>query len=363
MGVCASSGLSEEEKRENRAAAARSKQLDQQLRKENINEQEKIKLLFLGAGESGKSTMLKQMTKIYGKGFSQEDRLTFITAVHDNAIQGMRTLCLQCKDFGFEVGADAKAGLEHFDLRDYKENEQKLDEKTAGYIATLWQDPSIRKTFSNRSRFQLFDGASYFFDNVNRIWQDDYIPTDDDILHTRVRTTGIVETHFLIEGNDFLVVDVGGQRNERKKWLHCFSEVTAVLFLAALSVYDQTLYEDEDTNRMDESLALWEQIVNSRYFENTSMILFFNKDDLFREKLPKVPLSTHFPDYKGSSYDEAVGFICEKFLSKVHQHSPKRIYPHVTNATNTENMQVVFEAVKDTIIRRSLHEGGLINDM
>ena len=42
----------------------------------------------------------------------------------------------------------------------------------------------------------------------------------------------------------FRVVDVGGQRSERKKWIHCFEDVTAILFFVALSEYDMTLRED-----------------------------------------------------------------------------------------------------------------------
>jgi hypothetical protein len=61
---------------------------------------------------------------------------------------------------------------------------------------------------------------------------------------------GIVENDFVIEGNKFKMFDVGGQRNERKKWIHCFENVTAVMFVAAISEYDQMLYEDESTNRV-----------------------------------------------------------------------------------------------------------------
>ena len=79
--------------------------------------------------------------------------------------------------------------------------------------------------------------------------------------------------------------DVGGQRNERKKWIHCFENVTAVIFVAALSEYDQVLYEDETTNRMTEALNLFDEICNSRWFRETSMILFLNKRDLFQAKV------------------------------------------------------------------------------
>jgi hypothetical protein len=81
---------------------------------------------------------------------------------------------------------------------------------------------------------------------------------------------------------------------------HCsFENVTAVLFVAAISEYDQVLYEDENTNRMVEALNLFEEICNSRWFRETSMILFLNKRDLFGEKIQKVPLSKYFPDYAG----------------------------------------------------------------
>lgn len=87
-----------------------------------------------------------------------------------------------------------------------------------------------------------------------------YLPSEQDVLRSRVRTTGIVENDFEIENNQFKMYDVGGQRNERKKWIHCFENVTAVLFVAAISEYDQVLYEDENTNRIVEALNLFEEV-------------------------------------------------------------------------------------------------------
>lgn len=81
------------------------------------------------------------------------------------------------------------------------------------------------------------------------------------------------------------MVDVGGQRSERKKWMHCFQEVTAVIFCVALSEYDLKLYEDDTTNRMQESLKLFKEICNTKWFANTAMILFLNKRDIFSEKV------------------------------------------------------------------------------
>lgn len=45
------------------------------------------------------------------------------------------------------------------------------------------------------------------------------------------------------------MVDVGGQRSERRKWIHCFDNVTSIIFLAAVSEYDQVLYESKNDVR------------------------------------------------------------------------------------------------------------------
>jgi len=92
------------------------------------------------------------------------------------------------------------------------------------------------------------------------------------------------------------LVLVGSQRNERKKWIHAFDDVTAIVFVVALSEYNQLLYEDGRTNRMHESLLLFPEIVNSRRFENVPIILLFNKIDVFMEKIQKFDLTCAFPD-------------------------------------------------------------------
>jgi guanine nucleotide-binding protein G(i) subunit alpha len=145
---------------------------------------------------------------------------------------------------------------------------------------------------------------------VKRIGERDYLPSNDDILRARVTTTGIIETRFdmgnlsiqydlddWVNGSMF---DVGGQRSERKKWIHCFEAVTCIIFCVALSEYDQVLLEVNTINRMEESLTLFGSIVNSAWFTRTSIVLFLNKIDIFRRKLLTVPLERYYPDYEGN---------------------------------------------------------------
>ncbi|EPB78420.1 g-protein alpha subunit, partial [Ancylostoma ceylanicum] len=93
-----------------------------------------------------------------------------------------------------------------------------------------------------------------FLSSIDRIAAKDYKPTEHDILLSRIKTTGIVEVKFQMKNVDFRdsntfcrVFDVGGQRSERKKWIHCFEDVNAIIFIAAISEYDQVLFEDETT--------------------------------------------------------------------------------------------------------------------
>lgn len=87
---------------------------------------------------------------------------------------------------------------------------------------------------------------SYFFSSLDRLFDPSYHPTEQDIVQCRARTIGITETTFHLKDHEMLMVDVGGQKSERRKWIHCFQDVTSILFLVSLSGYDQCLVEDRD---------------------------------------------------------------------------------------------------------------------
>jgi GTPase SAR1 family protein len=227
-------------------------------------------------------------------------------------------------------------------------------------ISDLWDDPGIKKTYERRNEFQLDDSAPYFFSNLSRINQSNYIPTESDVLRSRVKTTGIVEMDFKMNNQTVKLIDVGGQRNERKKWIHCFEGVTAIIFVSSLSEYDQKCYEDDSTNRMRESMLLFDEICNSRWFFDTSVILFLNKIDLFKTKIQHTDLKVCFEDYTGGlDFDNASAFIKQKYLDLNKHKEQKTIYCHFTCATDTDVMKKVFESIKDIILQKSLANSGL----
>jgi len=111
---------------------------------------------------------------------------------------------------------------------------------------------------------------------------------------------------------------------------------------------------------MVESMQLFDSICNNKWFIDTSIILFLNKKDLFEEKIKKLPLTICFPEYRGSNtYEEAAAYIQMKFENLNKRKNTKEIYTHFTCATDTNNIQFVFDAVTDVIIKNNLKDCGL----
>ncbi|XP_010120219.1 PREDICTED: guanine nucleotide-binding protein subunit alpha-14, partial [Chlamydotis macqueenii] len=236
-----------------------------------------------------------------------------------------------------------------------------LERKQVEAIKKLWEDPGIQECYDRRREYQLSDSAKYYLTDLDRIATSSFVPTQQDILRVRVPTTGIIEYPFDLENIIFRMVDVGGQRSERRKWIHCFESVTSIIFLVALSEYDQVLAECDNENRMEESKALFKTIITYPWFLNSSVILFLNKKDLLEEKIMYSHLISYFPEYTGPKQDVKAA---RDFILKLYQDQnpdkEKVIYSHFTCATDTENIRFVFAAVKDTILQLNLREFNLV---
>jgi GTPase SAR1 family protein len=339
--------------------AVRSKYIDNKIKTEQRLDYNNIKMLLLGPGESGKSTIFKQMKIIHDKepGFTPEERLAFRQVVFANCISQMKVLIVSA--LNFQIPIVNREAAEKLILL-YQQG-QTMSEEIAQLITLLWGDNGIQKIYDIRGKkYQLNDTADYFFTNIERISKEDYIPTDDDILRARVRSTGIEEAQFSFEQLTFTVVDVGGQRSERRKWIHCFNCVRVVLFCASLSSYDQVLREDASQNRMAETLLLFDEVAN-HHFQNKPIILFLNKVDLFEEKYQRVPLTLCFPEYPGETVEDGKAFIKERFIEKAH---PKHIiFPHYTCALNTKNMRFVITSIRKEIMRGQMNDEIFVDDI
>ncbi|XP_041754859.1 guanine nucleotide-binding protein subunit alpha-14 [Coregonus clupeaformis] len=335
-------------------------EIERQLRRDKKESYRELKLLLLGTGESGKSTFIKQMRIIHGTGYSDADKQLFTRLVYQNIvnavqnmIQAMKTLRIDFKDHQNISHADRLSRVKA-DLVTILEPWQ------VDAIRRLWSDQGIQKCYERRREYQLSDSTKYYLSDLDRIAAPSYLPTLQDILRVRVPTTGIIEYPFDLKTVIFRLVDVGGQRSERRKWIHCFERVTSIIFLVALSEYDQVLYESANVNRLEESKALFTTIITYPWFQESSIILFLNKTDLLEEKILHSNLVDYFPAFTGPRKDaeSAKKFILNMYKEQ-HIGRHKAMYNHFTCATDTENIRVVFKAVKDTVFQENLDKFNL----
>jgi len=354
MALCCLSEEAKEQKRINQ-------EIEKQLRKDKRDARRELKLLLLGTGESGKSTFIKQMRIIHGSGYSEEDKRNHIKLVYQNIfmamnsmIRAMDTLSISYRERENEENAKLVKEVDF-------ETVTTFEKEYVEAIKSLWADSGLQECYDRRREYQLTDSAKYYLDELDRVEKEDYLPTLQDILRVRVPTTGIIEYPFDLDSIIFRMVDVGGQRSERRKWIHAFEAITSLMFLNALSEYDMVLVECPEENRMEESKALFRTIITYPWFQNSSVILFLNKKDLLEEKILYSHLVDHFVEYNGPKKDAQAAreFILKMFVD-LNPDPDKIIYSHFTCATDTENIRFVFAAVKDTILQLNLKEYNLV---
>lgn len=359
MGTCLS--LDQEELK----ARARSEDIDKRIHSWAKEEENVIKILLLGAAESGKSTLVKQMKIIHNDGFSFDELISFKPAVMDNLVSSMKYVLT---GMGLlRINLENPKNRMHAQViltcqTSFDHNKNMLPEVSRA-LKSLWHDKGVRTAVSRGYEYELNDSAIYYFENMDRISSEKFVPTSRDVLRARVRTTGVIETCFQMKGCIFRMFDVGGQRSERRKWIQCFDDVKSVLFVCALSAYDMCLLEDANVNRLDESLKLFRGICNNRFFSKSCLILFLNKVDLFRDKIrfSGRHMRYFFPDFPGpdKDVDSAARYIQHMFQEQ-NLMPGKVIYPHFTTATDTSNIQVVFQVVMDSILRENLKSASIL---
>jgi guanine nucleotide-binding protein subunit alpha len=193
-------------------------------------------------------------------------------------------------------------------------------------------------------------------DHIEHLFHPNYMPDNQDILYAKSRTIGIVETVFELENHTYRMIDVGGQRSERRKWIKAFDGVGAVLFVAAISAYDVFVPEDPNQSQVDEALMLFKEISNLPIFKSAALILFLNKIDLLSEKLESgmSPIGRYYPDFTGEPGDVAAGqaFFEEKF-KRLFRDKDKALYIHFTNATDTAFLNKTMDSVQLMILQHN----------
>nr|CAH7766390.1 unnamed protein product [Callosobruchus chinensis] len=359
------------------------------------------KLLLLGTGESGKTTIINQMKILHINGFSDQERKDRIPHIRQNIhesiyeiLNNMKKIhppidihehqCRVSYEYILELGPNIPTDFtdEYFD-----------------HVKTTWSDEAVQKTYERSNEYQLIDSAEHFLNRIDEIRRPDYIPTNQDILFCRITTKSISKIEFKIPvpkkygGGlaEFWMFDVGGQRGQRKKWIQLFDGILGILFLIAASDFDQTLREDSKTNRLQEAYNLFTDIVHSKFVRDAGLIVFLNKQDVLKRKIEQGrKIEVYFREFSSfvpssekecdNDYERAKSFMKQKILdiaskpviiehlgfvkgkNLIQELPPREVYVHYTIATDTCNIKKVFNSVHE-IILKSITEGTFGNQL
>jgi len=375
MGCCFCRSSSSDE------AKKTSNKIDQQLKQDKVAYRATHRLLLLGAGESGKSTIVKQMRILHVDGFNEQEKRERIEDIKRNIKEAILTITGAMNTIVPPVKLENVSNQWRVDWLQQHATQDDFNYPSEFYdhVKILWSDKGVQECFERSNEYQLIDCAQYFLDRVDGVRKPDYSPNNQDLLRCRILTRGIIETRFQVDKVNFHMFDVGGQRDERRKWIQCFNDVTAIIFVVACSSYNLVLREDTSQNRLRESLELFKNIWNNRFLKTISVILFLNKQDLLRDKVlaGKSKIEDYFSDYARYRIPEdeakveqdeeeevrrAKYFIRDEFLriSTATSDGKHYCYPHFTCAVDTENIRRVFNDCRDIIQRMHLRQYELL---
>ena len=324
--------------------------IDRQLDEAKAREELHFKILCLGAGESGKSTVIKQLTFIHKQQLTPEERLSYVKVLQNNTVQCMITLIKEAEAFGYS-SQFAEAERVAADAVCNHDQRSDIQYELVESIQLLWHSEAIQLTYSRRNEYWHLEATDYYFANAERYVADGFVPTEEDIVMARKRTTGVVVTELDYGGVHWSCVDVGGQRSERRKWLNCFDSVKAIIYVVNLAGYCKVLFEDKAVNRMHESLNLFEATMSNPLFQHTPVFIFLNKKDLFEQLLRTQPIDCCFPDYQGSNdLHSCIEFISEEYERRLPVGRRDKPTFLLLAARMKKDVQYCFEEVKDLLL-------------
>ncbi|KAK6759428.1 hypothetical protein RB195_021175 [Necator americanus] len=364
---------------------AKSRRIDSELKKEHVSEKRKIKILLLGSADSGKSTIVKQMRLIHSAGFNETEAIDAIFVIRKNIVDAFNSIAVGVEETSMNIPEGEKSILEQFSRHSHEI--EIMEEKSELQLLNDFLKLECVQCFLTKHATwpTIPDNYGYFSSHLARILTANYMPTSMDIVHMRKPTIGVHEFAFEFKKYAIRLIDVGGQRTERRKWIHFFEDVTAVMFVASLSSYDQVMEEDmklmqvvstglkpchavvrqqtsnpnPPKNRLMDSIDLFGDIVKNEFLKTCSFILFLNKVDLFKTKLEHSKLADHFKTYTGGNdYSSAAEYI-QNCFKKTQLPSSNKLYVHYTEATDTQQIDFVFAAACDIILQANLARAGM----
>jgi len=238
-------------------------------------------------------------------------------------------------------------------------------------VERLWSSPEVKSMLQCR-KAKLEESASFYLNNVERIIDRYYEPTDDDVIRARLRTVGVQEYRITPEkelpkevDREWLLYDVGGSRSQRAAWVPFFEHMNAIIFIAPVNCFNEKLAEDKSKNRLEDSFELYKVVISSDLLFNVQIILFLNKIDLLSRHIEDgIQIKKYIPSYgdKPNDVENVTRYLLKKFRDICKQFAPKPrlFYAYRTSAVDIVNTANTLTIVRDGILRTQLESATLL---
>lgn len=294
------------------------------------------------------------MRQCFDGGFGDSEKTEFRTAIMTDIRVSMSSILRAMEKLSIALSGSLEKEKAHV----LDGGDGQLDLKA---VAALWADSGVKAAYERSREYDLSDSAGYFFAALERLGAPGYVPTTDDIMRVRIKTVGITETKLKVGQITYNIVDVAGQKSERRKWLHQFETVTALIYVIAISSFDQVLAEDDSqTNRLQDAMKTFADVCQDKWFQKVNFIVFLNKIDLLTEKLAKTKFQQFISEYDGKNDANSVTTFYTNKINRLTQTDVRQAYVHLTCATDSEKFKFVILAVTDTITQNNLRNVGLL---
>jgi len=278
-----------------------------------------------------------------------------------NLLEGARAIVMATFDGTIGDGLTAEDSLAAAAvINGVEASEKTLRPDVVHALKTLWKDSKFQQAVELRSKFQLQECVLPFFQAVQSYpaWGGPgWIPNKDDCVRARIRSSGVIQADFTVDGVPYSLYDAGGQRAERRKWIHHFDDVTALIYMASLTDYDEVLYEDNSKNRLQESLEVFEDLQRNHEWQT---LLFLNKLDLFEDKylVRKVALNASglFPyaPQGNDDKDAAIKWMAALYKSKMLTPDKDAFFVHAISAVDSKAVEALFAETKMIVLQRAV---------
>lgn len=364
MGCICLLPLTDEDKKNN--------EIDKQIRADKLKRSECIQILACGTGDSGKTTLIRQMKIIHLGGYTVTERREFMPFIIRNIAKYTHALLEKIVEKILDNTLSIK-GLEYLEtpeeckrmLQIFENMQEIYYSDSPAILGSVLRELLNKSEFwmllnEYRSELNIPDGFECLLQQFGAISEKGHVPTNQEILSTKLVTRGLWEIKFEAKGTPFLMYDVGGQKVERKNWCSLYDDAVCVIYIVAISGYDQFLEEgDGETNRLLDSIENFRVIRTEPKLKNKPLILFLNKVDIFEEKIKTRPLTVCFPEcpeHIACDSAKAKEYIKEKLWAG---EQPLMSFTRYTCARDTKYIETVFDGVREFCLNRDLIAAGL----